>query len=431
MLLRFAVSNFRSIHERIELTLEKSKGNELPDHVFTHPHKPLQLLKTAVLYGANASGKSNLLRAIDALTFLVNRSSGFKPQQAIPIYEPHKLRTTTWNQAVTFEIAFVSQGEQYEYLISFSQHQIEHEVLYIQGRRSKMLLFERVHDQPIKFGDAYKGQKRSIEHLLLKNQLFLSKAAENNVEVISKAYAFLSFNLLTFQVLDETEELSLTFSFAQRFLEDDHFRNKLNHLVGALDTGIVSLKVEKRDIEVQIPEGIPPEVRAYIKEMNTYRIKTLHENRDENGKVHKIAFDLEEESNGTQSLLPKSGIILHVLEKGGTLIIDELERSLHPDITRYLIHLFHSPLTNPHHAQLVFATHDLSQLTGDAFRRDQVWFVEKDEFGATRLFRASNLGIRADAPLDKWYASGRLGGTPIINDGSFFIQMQEHEPQTA
>lgn len=134
----------------------------------------------------------------------------------------------------------------------------------------------------------------------------------------------------------------------------------------------------------------------------------------------------DDESTGTRSLFVIGGIVLDALEEGKLLIVDEFEKNLHPAITEYLIKLFHNDITNPKNAQLVFATHDVTQLSNDNFRRDQIWFTQKDEYGATELFRASDIGgVRLNTPLDKWYASGRFGVTPIIDDSDFLIAMQE------
>ena len=138
-----------------------------------------------------------------------------------------------------------------------------------------------------------------------------------------------------------------------------------------------------------------------------------------------MIFDIEDESAGTQSLLFMAGLILDALDEGSVIIVDEFEKNLHPGITQYLIKLFQNPITNPNHAQLLFATHDITQLNNQVFRRDQVWFTEKDEKGITTIFRCSEIkGLRLNTPIDKWYSSGRLGATPIINDLDFLLSMQ-------
>jgi AAA15 family ATPase/GTPase len=178
MLLSFAITNFRSIRERIELHMIKSGLKGLTANYFKAGNKKL-LLKSAVLYGPNASGKSSFLTAIKALEYLVVESSSMKPEQMIGPYEPHRLEKKYAGSPVKFEISFVTDGVEYEYQISFTSTRFELEELYFYRSGSKSLLYSRLADKEIKFGDYYKGPKKTLEKLLLPNQLFLSKAAEN------------------------------------------------------------------------------------------------------------------------------------------------------------------------------------------------------------------------------------------------------------
>lgn len=134
---------------------------------------------------------------------------------------------------------------------------------------------------------------------------------------------------------------------------------------------------------------------------------------------------MKDESTGTKNLFALGGIIIEALEDGSVLIIDELEKNLHPMITKFLIQIFHNPLLNKHNAQLIFGTQDVIQLNSEVFRRDQVWFTEKNEYGESILFRCSDMeGVRINTPLDKWYIAGRFGATPVIRDEVFLIEMQ-------
>ncbi|MBA3900376.1 MAG: ATP-binding protein [Bacteroidetes bacterium] len=173
---------------------------------------------------------------------------------------------------------------------------------------------------------------------------------------------------------------------------------------------------------------MPDDIKINFQEQYKYDIKTQHPFFEGEKLVGTENFEIEEESTGTKSLFVIGGIILDALETGKVLVVDEFEKNLHPGITQFLIKLFHNPLTNPRNAQLIFATHDITQLSHDNFRRDQVWFSEKNEFGATTIYQCSDIkGIRLGTPLDKWYSTGRFGATPIINDVDFLIEMQEDE----
>lgn len=427
MLLSFAVTNFRSVRERVELNMLKTSLKGLSSNYFKCVNKA-QVLKSAVIYGPNASGKSNVLRAIKALEYLVIRSSSLKPDDIIAPYEPHKLEKNHSSLPVVFEVNFIANKFQYEYLVAFKEDKIEQEELYYYPNNTKTLLYSRFVGKEMKFGDYYKGAKKTLEKLLLPNQLFLSKAAENNVDTLLDPYRFFTKGLMVYPLMEEYHENTLHKLYAKRIAEDkgSGFSKRFNSLICALDTGITSVTAEEVDWgDYKFPGNMPEDLKKKVQENYKYDIKTKHPLFDGAENIGFESFDVDDESTGTKSLFVIGGIILEALEKGGVLVVDEFEKNLHPSITQFLIQLFHNPLVNPKNAQLVFATHDITQLSNDNFRRDQVWFTEKNEYGATSLYRCSDIsGIRLGTPLDKWYATGRFGATPIINEIDFLIDMQ-------
>jgi AAA15 family ATPase/GTPase len=423
MLVYFAVSNFRSFKDKAVLDMRKTSAKGFSDNYQG------DLLRSSVLYGANASGKSGFLRAFRALDFLVTNSADFRPKKEIPVYEPFLLDISNQQKQVEFETEFISLGVRYLYKIRFSSHQIDFEELFFYKGNSKALLFSREADADIKFGDYYKGAKKAIEKMLLPNQLFLSKAALNNVEVLSGAYYFFEEVLETVPVMDSDTEEDLKRFYARRLAEDEDgiFTKRFNALICALDTGIESVSVEEMDWGgIEFPSAMPDEVRGHIQEKFRYDIKTSHGLFHAGERVGSHTFEVKDESTGTKNLFALGGVIIEALENGTVLVVDELEKNLHPMITKFLIQIFHNPILNKNNAQLIFATHDVSQLSSEVFRRDQVWFSEKNEYGASELFRCSDMeGVRLNTPLDKWYISGRFGATPIINDVEFLIAMQD------
>ena len=429
MIASFAVTNFKSFKDRVEIKMQKSN---LVGHSanIINLGKGKKYLKSAVIYGPNASGKSNLLLTIRALEYMVGNSSQFKPNQTIGPYEPYKLDKKTANGPVTLEISFFANDVLYDYLISFSAYQIEREEMFFYPKGVKSLLFSRIAEKEVKYGEYYKGGKKNIEKLLYKNQLFLSKAAENNPISLKDPYLFFVEKLRVFPFLEDYHESNLSRLYVNRLAEskDSLFAKRFNKLICALDTGICGINAVEINWEnMQIPDNIPEEVKANLKKEYKYDVRTIHSVYENKKLVDKTFFNLEEESSGTKSLFVVAGIILDALETVSNKIIDEFEKTMHQDITRYLIRLFHNPTTNPKNAQLIFATHDITQLSGDNFRRDQVWFTEKDEFGGSRLIRCSEIkGLRLGIPLDKWYSSGKLGALPLINDSDFLIEMQEN-----
>lgn len=429
MIKSISVANFRSIKDKITLDLSKSnrKKSDLDNYVTV---ANAELATTAVIYGANASGKSNMLRAFKALEYLVLNSSKFDPDDKIGPYEPFRLIKGQNQKAVSIEVDFFVEQIRYVYLLAFSEKSIEQERLLFYPLGKEATLFNRLKGKEIQFGEYFKGEKKIIEKLTLPNQLFLSKAAENNAESTLPIFHFFKQNLKVYPFLNQYNESGLERFYAQRLANEPEspFAKKLNALICALDTGIRSISAKETDWNaVKFPENMPDNVRKSIQEDFKYEIKTVHAYFDEsNASIGLVDFDIDDESTGTRSLLSLGGIILDALEKGSVLIIDEFEKNLHPILTSYLIRLFNERLFNPKNAQLIFATHDVTQLSESLFNRDQVWFTQKNEFGVTELIRCSDInGLRLNTPLDKWYVTGRLGGTAIINDTDFIMAMQE------
>lgn len=429
MIKSVSVRNFRSVKDQITLDFSKSnrKKGDLSNYISI---SNTEIATTTVIYGANASGKSNLLRAFKALEYLVLNSAKFDSEDKLGPYEPFRLAKGFNKKSVSIELEFFIDQIRYIYLIIFGEKLIEQEKLLFFPVGKEATLFNRVKGKEIQFGEYFKGEKKTIEKLTLPNQLFLSKAAENNAESALPVYQFFKNRIKVYPFLNQYNESGLERFYAKRLADEPEspFAKKLNALICALDTGINSISAKETDWNsVKFPDNMPDNVRKKIQEDFKYEIKTVHELFDESNKRSGlIDFDIDEESTGTRSLLSIGGIIIDALEKGSVLVIDEFEKNLHPIITSYLIKLFNEKIFNPKNAQLIFATHDITQLNEDLFNRDQVWFTQKNEFGVTELIRCSDIkGLRLNAPLDKWYVAGRLGGTAIINDTNFVMAMQE------
>ncbi len=423
MIIRFAITNFKSIREKLELNFNKTGLNGLTSNYFK-TKDGASILKSAVIYGPNASGKSVILESFEVLRYLILESAKFNPNQSIESYNPHRLELSYQTAPTVFEIEFVTESIKYEVLIRFTMSEIVEEVVHFYPNGSRSLLFNRQKGKKIRFGDNYIGTRKAIEKLLLQNQLFISKAAINGVETLINVQNF--FSRIGIALNDVTNWLSRVFAKELAENAQSNFSRRFNALICALDTGIINISAK----EVNWDEvGIPSNISEELKNQLRFEIKTKHKLFDREDYIGDEIFDIQEESVGTRKLLLIGGIILKtLLAKDSILIIDELEKNLHPNITRYLIKMFHNVHTNPNNVQLVFATHDSSQLSNELFRRDQIWFTEKNEFGATEITRCSNIkGLRLETPLDKWYSSGRFGATPIIDDIDFLIEMQDNE----
>jgi AAA15 family ATPase/GTPase len=418
MLSKIVIENFRSIKNRIEFSFEATSFKEHVANVAQM--KNSQILKSSVIYGANASGKSNVLKAFKAVDYLILRSASFTPKKAIDPYEPFLLDQHSRKKPVKLELDFYIENILYTFKIEFLEYEVIREELIFKPKRQSSTIYSRVKNTPIYFGEYYRGERKSIEKKLLPNQLFLSKAVLDNVEILTPVYNFFEEKVASYPFFEDFHENRLQQLYARRLadVDDTEFSEKFNRLICALDTGIIRVKSESIDWKNNIlPDDLPESVKERIKEDYKYRIKTIHNVYENDNLSGEISFDKDEESKGTQRLFVLAGIILDAFEDGTILIIDEFEKNLHPHITKSLIKLFHNPEVNKKNAQLIFATHDLSQLDSNIFRRDQIWFAEKNERGETDLFSLAEIkGIRNNIPFDKWYDSGKFGATPIINE---------------
>ncbi len=418
MLSRIAIENFRSIKNRIEFSFEATSFKEHYNNLVELNGK--KLLKSSVIYGANASGKSNILMAFSAIDFLVRGSAKHTPNEGIGPYEPYLLDKSSKKKPVKFELDFYIEDVLYTLFLEYRDKEITREELVFRPKKQPSLIYSRVGNSPIKFGDHYKGDRKSIEKKLLPNQLFLSKAVLDNVQVLIPVFNFFKEKLASYPFFEDFHEGRTQHLYAERLADTDdiEFSEKFNRIICALDTGITKVKSEVVDWEKSpLPDDIPGLVAERIKDDFKFKVRTVHKVFENDEVVGETMFDKSEESKGTQSLFILTGIILDAFEDGTILIVDEFEKNLHPHVTKSLIKLFHDPEINDKNAQLIFATHDLSQLDSDIFRRDQIWFVEKNEKGETDLFSMADIsGVRSNIPYDKWYDSGKFGATPIINE---------------
>lgn len=413
------LANFRSIKD--ELVVDFSRhltGHTLKDNLIDCPPKPL--LKTMTLYGANASGKSNILRAFLALNYLVRQSASFLPDQEIAPWEPFLFDVETRKAPVRLGIGFHEADTEYAFEVAFLRDKIIFERLRFRPENRWQTLYERKEGKPMRYGEHYRGARRAVERLCLPNQLFLSKAAQNNVEQLLPVYGFFEKGVVAFAMaeFDRISATRLRRKFAERLAEKEEFARKVSALVRAFDTGLVRVDVEEIDwTKAKFPEGIKPEEVDRIKRDNRYLVLGIHQVFEKEKAVEELGLPFEEESAGTRQLLLLACILIDALETGKVVVIDEFEKNLHPHITRELIRLFHDPRFNPHNAQLLIATHEVSLLAEEAlFRKDQVWLVEKDERGQTEAWRLSEMKEhRRAAVLDRRYLAGVLGGTPLTD----------------
>ncbi|MBI3194196.1 MAG: ATP-binding protein [Ignavibacteriae bacterium] len=424
MLIEFSVENFRSIKERQTFSmLSAGKVNEHPQNVIDWDGK-IKLTKSAIVYGRNASGKSNLLRALQTLRLIVTTSSNFKLGENISIYDPFKLDDVSGRNPTKFEIDFISRNNlRYQYEVSYTEKEILFESLFYYPKKQRTKLFIRNGGNPLDFGVSLKGDKKNIENQLLSNQLFLSKGANSKNQQLSDPYLFFLM-IFSQDVLIDHYQIDVVTNLIM-IDKKRTFQTNLNNLVKFADTSISSVRLtELTDETLKWYKSLSYDIQRQLFFGTKFKVNTIHKAYSQNNENQEVVFELYEESAGTIKLLMVGGMIVAALEYGLLVIIDELDKSLHPMLTRVLVNLFHNPKTNPKNAQLIFATHDVSLLDNELFRRDQIWFTEKEQDGATKLYSLSDFkGVRKETPYDKWYLSGRFGAIPSINESELQLEL--------
>lgn len=420
MLIEFSVGNYRSFRQKVTFSMvaanlvSKDKSTDARN-IFSIDEE-LDLLKSASIYGANASGKSNLAAALTFTKwFMVNSSKDTQSTDEIDV-EPFRLSTETEKEPSFFEIVFVLEGKKYRYGFEVTVTRVVSEWLYYVPQKRETKLFNRNLDtiSALKVYGA-DGIQKKTRH----NALFLSVSAQFNVEIAEKILEWTTRKLKIVSGLNDAGYKGYTVSC----LMQDENRDEILDLIKKLDFGIGDVKVEQTEFTSDsLPENMPEEIKDVIIKSSGGKatlIQTKHRKFSKEGKyISDEMFDLEaQESEGTQKIFALAGPLVDTLKNGKTLIIDEFDARLHPLISRAIVELFNSNDTNPSNAQLVFMTHDTNLLDNLLFRRDQIWFAEKDRFGSTDLYSlAEYKGVRNDSTYEKDYIKGRYGAIPYIGD---------------
>lgn len=444
MLVDFTLKNYRSFkNESLFSMVVEKKKEDISNNLFNiSEDSDISLLKTAVIYGANASGKSNLLLAFDTLKNFILNSTDLKLDQEIPYYKPFVLDVKTRNQPMLFEIEFVTaEPMRYRYSVEFDKTQIISEKLIFFPEKNGRNLYERDGvTGKYSWGRDLKGKKESLTGEVLKNVLFLSKAANNNEsdERLRDIYRYFRTNFMIHTAIDSSKALFYYTTTKLSKEKEEKYKDRILEFLKSADTGISSIKTKHKTdkpFEFVLTENMTSgEIKELVKKKLLNDISTkvnlghkVYFNEIESGEDH--YFQLQDESAGTIKMFDLAGKIIDTLQNGNVLIVDELDSSFHPLMSEYILSIFNDPVKNPKNAQLIVATHDVYLLDSEKLRRDQIWFVEKDKYGASNLYSLDEFEkseVRKNVPFDRWYLSGRFGALPLI-DKKLFSVVEEKE----
>jgi len=416
MIIEFTVGNYRSFKGRTTFSMVaanlSSKVKILDQQNVTSLEKSIKLVRTAAIYGANASGKSNFIKAITFMRqFIQNSSKETQSSEKIPV-ENFKLSTVTENAPSYFEIVFTAGEVIYRYGFEADTNKVHSEWLYRTSVRETNL-FER-NLQTIEPKNQFKEGK-SLETKTRENALFLSVCAQFN-GAISKEVVECIHDIRVINGIDDMNYRPYTI----KQLEGVETKISILQMLNKFDFGIADISAESSPVkEGSLPPNMPePLVKYLLDNGTTTVVNTFHKKYDnENNNIGNAVFNLDlNESEGTQKAFSMCGPLLDVLNNGKCLIIDELDARLHPIITKQIINLFHDPSINKNNGQLIFATHDTNLLDNKFFRRDQIWFAEKNIFGETAMYSLVDYKIRNDASFEKDYIAGKYGAIPFLGN---------------
>lgn len=405
MILNLKFSNYRSFKNDCSFTTEPNKSKAKLMNLCeqqTIGEGTKTALKVSVIFGANASGKTNIVKFLYGLKRWVQNLDN-RAGDNIPLYDPFKFDDKTTDAPIHFFIEFITNKLRYTYELEFNKEEVLSETLDYYPNGKVTSLFVRVRedatDAPfthtVKLGSSITGIK---PFTVFPNQLILSKfiidTPNKNITIAAK---YLS-DLVISNGYHEDKNLGIYDDMMEWLAKHPQDKEKLSELLAFADTGVKDFNIEKRH------SG-----------KNDYEIMSLHQRYSNGEFVGKSDLPFSEESFGTRALFLLGCYILQSLESGNPLLVDEIDSGLHTYITQLIVKIFQNHRINHKNAQLIFTTHDVNILDEDSIRRDQIWFVEKNDFGISELFSLSDFeDVREDTPFAKWYMNNKFGAVPTL-----------------
>ncbi len=419
MLLEFSIKNFLSFKDKITFNMEATTGNENEENIIIKDNE--RILKTTALYGANASGKTNLIKAFTSAIMMVRMSNNRQIGEKLMQMEPFAFDEETKNKPCEFEFVFIANGNKYIYGFVADKDKIYEEYLYKYFSAKATRIFERTNCNDYKFLQSDEGKLNAIKEKNTDNKLFLATATTWNYDKTKDAYLWFAKNIDTY-----TGGIFLNDFAIESFSNDENEELKQFTLRLLEEADIVikdfSIEIEERAIDnnlLMLFKNLNMQTPTPTQKQKDVKIRMIHEIKDNNDKIETYDLNLINESSGTQILFSFAPILKDVFENGKILVIDEIERSLHPSLVEMIIKFFHNSEINKGNAQLIFNTHDTNLLSLEIFRRDQIWFAEKNpEKGATDLYPLDDFPVRKTENIQKGYLNGRYGAIPFVAMGN-------------
>lgn len=435
ILLSFTAANARSYRDEVTLSMlgTRLSAEGVPRSLIpAGMRKPVRVLPSAGIFGANASGKTTILKAMDDMRRLVitsfrdgSRGSG--------IERHHFLIDPTYSDRPTrYEVDLLLEGVRWVYGFEIDGERVHEEYAYHWPRGRQALIFNR-EGTGVSFGLPFRASDRQVEKLVRDNALLLSAAGAVDSGPLSRLFRWFQSNLALLESSYRTEMALHTAEMAQ----SSGYRDKLMGLLKSADLGITGFEIRHIDLIPlldEVPEGFvtaAEHLREAVRLLQEVQPDVDHSD----GQAHSlrelvfthlgthggVTLRAEDESRGTMVWLSLIGPIVRAMQHGGVILIDELDASLHPDLVERVITMFQDPQLNRHHAQLLFNSHDgaILEARGEwPLGRDQIWFTEKYSDGSTRLYPLDDFSPRKDDDIRGRYFRGRYGGLPVVGDSA-------------
>lgn len=401
MLLSFSVANYKVFKDEVTLDMVATADKRFEENYLTVDNKR-RVLKSAALYGANATGKTTLF---DAMTLFRNFviQSPIHQDDVLLNYTPFSLNPKCSKKPTSFHIEFIDNNIRYDYGFSYDTQGIKEEHLFYYPKGKKKMVFVR-NGKDYSFGTDKKYREGNARRVRDK-ALFLSVSAQFNDEICIAATKWIINNLLILCRVNITESMDRLINAIN---SNQKFRALVKKAFQIADFGISNIfdnnkKTREVGMMISVTDiGIPPGI-----------VQDIRVEHNVNGK--KLTLPLAMESSGTIRFMSVIGPVISALQNGLTLIIDEMDLSFHTDVCQWILGLFLNPTENKHGAQLIFNTHEVGLLDQNIIRRDQVWFTMKDwETGSATLRRLSEYRIRNDLDIRRAYLNGSFGAKPFI-----------------
>ena len=386
MILEFSIANYLSFREKVTFSMLANSSKGLEDNYIKINDK--KILKTSAIYGANASGKSNLFKILTSVVLMLRLSNNYDINAKLPII-PFKFDNDSLKKPSEFEIKFIIKDVRYVYGFIADENKIYDEYLYYYPNGRETKIFDRTNINEYSYSQKDERKLKELESKNSSNKFFLATATNWNYEKTKPAYEFLTKSISVCSNLEELK--SMAFNIYET--ESKDLKNFALDFLKKTDFNIEDYKVSKVDIPQELITGMPDFILKTMQEKpKAYQVLFKHKNSDN-------YLSLDEESLGTQVMFSFIPFLADTLKNKKVLVIDELDKSLHPFLVQYIVEMFNNKEINKNGSQLIFNTHDTNLLDLNILRRDQIWFTEKTKEN-----------------VEKGYLLGRYGAVPFIKN---------------